>query len=215
MNSYFIPILLLKTLNMSRDIDIDTEKRVLLIYKLTFTDDLLTNEERDIELPIYPNDITGERHLKRDWNIIPPTVLIYPNIRRIEELVIKSLYEFCCRFTNSLLFSGITLIDNNPIIEVNETYTLINRKYEIDITEYKIILRRNSEIILEEPKWICSTSFYFIMNRVYNKIKQMKLLPMFTHIKILGDKVDEMRLIVDKLKEIYHNIYSDNNETQW
>ena len=185
----------------------EERRRILLIYKLALTNDVITKEEKDIVLPIYPNDISEERHQKNISHIIPPTVLIYPHKTEVETLVIRTLYEFCCRFTNRLLFSGVTITDRNPIIEINDSWTVINRKYEIDITETRVILRRNSQIILEQSKWISAETFYEVMFFIYSRITKLQLLPMFTQIKMQGDRVEEMQLIVNKLKDIHHSMY--------
>lgn len=192
----------------------DREKeQVLLIYKLLNTNNELTREEKEITLHIYPNDVAAERHLKRNYEIIPSTTLICTSANiDVDKLVIKSLYEFSCRLVSIMIFNGVTIIDGNPIIEVNNTYTLLNRKYEIDIREAKVILRRNSQIILEEPKWICGNTFYNVMLSIYSKIRELKLLPMFTHIKMQGDKEEEMRQIVNKLKGIHKELYPVNND---
>lgn len=187
--------------------NITQKTKVLLMYKLALTDEYITKEEKDIILPIYPNDIASERHQALSTPIVPPTVLIYPNQIEIESLVIRSLYEFCCRFVNKFLFSGVTITDGNPVIEITDNWTLINRKYEIDVGENKIVLRRGIQIILEDNKWNSADTFYSVMLNVYSKIIELKLLPMFTHIKMHGEKIEEMKLIVNKLKEMYQSMY--------
>jgi len=99
------------------------------------------------------------------------------------------------------------LTDGNPGIELNDTYTCINRKYEIDVNETKVTLRRGSVIIIQERKWTCSDTFYHVMSSIYNKIKELKLLPMFTQIKMKGEKIEDIKIIINILKEIYKTMY--------
>jgi len=42
--------------------EITEKQKILLIYKLGATNEKITTEEKDVLLPIYPNDIAAERH---------------------------------------------------------------------------------------------------------------------------------------------------------